>query len=445
MSPESFIPIYRADIVRACRETLQQSGSDPEPFARFADILQAYIHHQYHERLETLKHHFACWDPDRDTRPLFVTDSAERLEAEESLSAAFVDILEQANYRPLTREQLNEAFSESSVLSLDMSIDFNDFARWMVYWRGEDQIPAPEPVSRLKRLWYRWTQKTPPPVDVFQRMVLLLRFKDADYFKERDLEQLPFEPGKMYLYLYKSIPRQDLEVLFPNVEIRMSWKDRLMFILPALGAAVPMLLKALPQLLLLLGVILFFTLGPDSIQRLGLKGQQVEQFLPILLALLSLGIMFGGFAFKQYLNYKNKRLKFLKDVTDTLFFKNLVCNAGVFHSLVDAAEEEASKEMLLVIFMLLQHPEGLDTDTLDQYIEQWLGTYDVTVDFDVHKALKALENIQNEAGTALVYSKNQRWHAQSLSTCCTILDQIWDNLYAYNEPHKPPQSLSLES
>lgn len=424
---EHFIPLTRRSVVALCAEKQQ----DPH-LPHFAEILQAYIHHHYHQQLESLKQLFEPWDPDRDTVEL-ETSSRDLLADEAALVQQVQQVLEQANYQALSQHQLEQALSEDELISLDMSIDFDDFSRCLVYWRGEGTEDAPDATGVLAWLKKRWRGEQPPEqVDVFQRMVLLLRFQEADYFQKqgRDLDKLSFTPGKMYVYLYKSIPRRDVEVLFPNVSIRMTWKDRLFFIVPALGAAVPMLLKALPQLVLLLGVLAFFFWGPQSAQRLGVQGEQVQQFLPVLLAVMSLGVMFGGFAFKQYLNYKNKRLKFLKDVTDTLFFKNLVCNAGVFHSLIDAAEEEICKEAILVLTALWQHPQGLSTLELDQTIEAWLRERGLQVDFHVDKALHMLSDIV-EGETALVFEDQKRWFALSPDTACRLLDQIWDNLYPY--------------
>lgn len=442
---EHFIPLSRQDVRRLCR-----NAYDPPEFTAFADLLEAYIHHQYHQRLETLKTLFEPWDPDRDTQALqgFRAEETRSPEArEKALIEEVQQVLTQANYRPLSQEQLHKALTENTLLSLDMSIDFGDFAQCLVYWRGESQEQAPEP---LHSWWYRlkskWKRPEPALIDVFQRMVLLLRFQEADYFiaQKRPPETLSFTPGKMYVYLYKSIPQRDVEVLFPNVSIRMTWKDRLLFILPAMGAAVPMVLKALPQLLLLWGVLLFVFSGPQSAERLGVSASQIQQFLPVLVALLSLGVMFGGFAFKQYLSYKNKRLKFLKEVTDTLFFKNLVCNRGVFHSLIDGAEEEVSKEALLVLTTLWQHPHGLTAQALDETIEGWLSEHDLAVDFHVDKALQWLSHIRYE-NQALVFQKKQHWMAQPLPQACYLLDALWDNLYPFANTSQNHEKNNVES
>ena len=59
---EHFIPLTRRSVVALCAEKQQ----DPH-LPHFAEILQAYIHHHYHQQLESLKQLFEPWDPDRDT------------------------------------------------------------------------------------------------------------------------------------------------------------------------------------------------------------------------------------------------------------------------------------------------------------------------------------------------------------------------------------------
>ena len=94
--------------------------------------------------------------------------------------------------------------------------------------------------------------------------------------------------------------------------------------------------------------------------------------MPILVATLSLGMALGGFAFKQYSNYKSKRIKFQKDVTETLFFKNLGNNDSVFQTFIDLAEEEECKEIILVYYHLLTSENSLKPEELDARIEAWM-------------------------------------------------------------------------
>lgn len=253
-------------------------------------------------------------------------------------------------------------------------------------------------------------------------------------------------PSKIYLYLYKNIPKDDIEFLFPNIKISMTLKDRLMLIVPAIGAAVPIALKILPQLLLIIGVIIFLVFGPSYVERLNLKANQedIKNMTEILIATLSLLLTLGGFCFKQYTQYKNKHIKFQKQVTETLFFKNIANNLGVFQSLVDDAEEEECKEIILVYYHLLTSNTPLTPKQLDNKIEAWMEqNFDTKIDFDINGPLnnlakikgKIISDVKSEEEipeiSLLTYDKNGCCQVLSIDNAKKLIDHIWDNLFVY--------------
>lgn len=54
------------------------------------------------------------------------------------------------------------------------------------------------------------------------------------------LSKLNCIPGKNYVYVYKNIPL--IQSFFPNVDISMTWKDRLLFGIPGIGAGILIIL-----------------------------------------------------------------------------------------------------------------------------------------------------------------------------------------------------------
>ncbi|NJL57840.1 DUF3754 domain-containing protein, partial [bacterium] len=234
------------------------------------------------------------------------------------------------------------------------------------YYRGDD-------VQTLKTR--RWFRDKEIQIDILKQVFLFLQFKDTAYFKRKnvDVSTLKFMPGKAYAYYYQNVPKPDLEFLFPNIKASMTWKDRLLLGVPAVGAAIPLFLKVLPQILLIIGVIAFLVLGrPLEIAALYADAESVKNLAPVLLATLSLFAALGGFAFQQYAKYQNKKIKFQKDVTDTLFFRNIASNASAFSTLIDFAEEEETKEILLVYYHLLTSDRPLTPEELDDRIEIWM-------------------------------------------------------------------------
>jgi hypothetical protein len=139
------------------------------------------------------------------------------------------------------------------------------------------------------------------------------------------------------------------------------------------------------------------TVGPEHLKQLTPSKEEARNIMPVLVAILSLSLTLGGFAFKQYTSYKSKQIKFQKNVTETLFFRNLASNVRVFQSLIDAAEEEECKEIILVFYHLLTSKTPLTPEQLDNRIEVWMDEkFGTQIDFDIHGPLHNLEVIRGK-------------------------------------------------
>lgn len=434
---EAFIPYRRTELIELCIADGKLDPVAAGEFREFCEILAAYYHFEFHRFQESLKDNFAPFNPDAETRLNISYSPADLKTREQQVVDTLETVLRRANYNPLSTTDLEKAFAEKSLVDLRTEVDFDDFEQMLFYYRGDSQQTV------ITRKFFRAVELQ---VDVFERVVVLLKFKDRAYFeaKQVDLETLTFEPGKMYIYLYKNIPQYDLELIFPNVKVSMTLKDRLLFGVPAIGAAVPVLLRALPQLLLIMGVILFFTMGPSVAAEWGADEERINNFMPVLAALLSIIVALGGFAVKQYNSYKTKQMKFLKNVTETLFFRNLSSNAGVLQSLIDTAEEEECKEIILVYYHLLTHGKPLTAAQLDEKIEAWMEEkFSARINFDINGPLQNLENLRGKQVLAgqdeaqppekalLIRDAEGICHLLSLEESKAIIDYIWDNAFRY--------------
>ncbi len=320
--PEAFIPLRRNDLIELCLADRGFDGSAALQFREFCEILAAFYHFRAHAQLERLKDHYAPFNPDADTCPLQAPSAGELRESAEILAGEFSQLLRLANYQPLSQQELEQAFAVTSLIPLRTKVDFDDFDRVLFFFRGE----GVEELT-LRRLWRK---NRTLAIDNFQRVAVLLKFREEAHFaaRQKRIEDLGFVPGKVYLYLYKNIPRNDLELLFPNVQVSMNWKDRLMLVVPALGAAIPLILKVLPSLGLLVAAILLVTMGPEITERFGYQSSGSKNLYAVLVAVLSIGVALGGFAGHQYTKYKSKRLMFLKKVTETSIVRLGFCWAS---------------------------------------------------------------------------------------------------------------------
>ncbi|NES66202.1 MAG: DUF3754 domain-containing protein, partial [Okeania sp. SIO2D1] len=137
-------------------------------------------------------------------------------------------------------------------------------------------------------------------------------------------------------------------------------------------------------------------------------------------------------------------IKFQKQVTDTLFFNNIANNAGVFQTLIDDAEEEECKEIILVYYHLLTSNTYLTPEQLDDKIEAWMEKkFDTKIDFDIKGPLNNLANIQGKIVRdgededeisdipLLTYDKNGCCRVLPLDDAKQLIDYIWDNAFHY--------------
>ncbi len=451
---DRFIPFSRRDLIQHCLEDGRLTEADQEKFKAFCEILTAYYHFLFHKKSEQLKEAFAPFNPDADVE-IEESTQEERDRKEVEVLEIFEELANRANFYPISEEKVREAFEKETMIKLRTRVDFDEFDRFACYYRGDV-----DEETTVKK-WGLFKRKV--RVDVLQRVLILIKFQDEEFFRNRfqqkkpkgkfDPDELQFQPGKYYLYLYKNIPKYDLELVFPNVKLSMTWKDRLLFFVPALGAAIPVLLKALPQLLLLVFVIAILVMEESKVREmLNIGEQDVTDHLKVLTAVMAVGVALGGIAFKQWSNFKNKKIQFQKLVTETLFFRNLASGSSAFHRLIDSVEEEVCKEIILVFYHLLANNERRFTVAeLDSEIESWMQQkFDRVVDFDVEAAVKNLAEIRGpipvdeHAVVSTGPTRNAsllhldgagRCHLLSLTQSSFLLDHLWDRFFAHaNEP-----------
>ncbi|NET44815.1 TMEM143 family protein [Okeania sp. SIO2B3] len=437
---EAFIPYSRKDIIELCIQDGKLPESSLQKFRDFCSILLAYYHFKLHKTLEILKENYAPFNPDANTKYIGYHSESELAMMKTKVVQSFEKILEQGNFFPISRASLERAFQETSLIELKTDINFDDFEEIICYCRGDIYKTI-----KVKKFFFRKIEKK---IDIFERVALLIKCQNTEDTdsSEDDGEESHLSSKKIYISLYKNIPKNDIEFLFPNVKVSMTLKDRLMLVVPAIGAAVPIALKIVPQLLLIIGVIVFLAFGPSYVEKLNLRAnpEDVRNMTGVLLASSSLFITLGGFCFKQYSKYKTKQIKFQKQVTDTLFFKNIANNAGVFQTLIDDAEEEECKEIILVYYHLLTSNTYLTPEQLDNKIEAWMEQkFDTKIDFDIKGPLNNLAKIQGKIVRddededeisdipLLTYDENGCCRVLPLDDAKQLIDYIWDNAFHY--------------
>jgi hypothetical protein len=230
---------------------------------------------------------------------------------------------------------------------------------------------------------------------------------------------LNFVPGSTIIKLFQNVPKADLEMLFPNSKVRMKTIDKVIIGVPAAVSGIIVIVTKLSATLILIGSVFAFWLG--------LSKEEAQLNQKHLIALGAGLATLGGFLFRQISKFKNRKIKFMKALSDNLYFKNLDNNAGVFHHLIDAAEEEEFKEAVLAYFFLLTEKRPLQKAELDALIEKWLEAgWNCKINFEIDDALNKLERLE------LVTCEGDMVQCLPLAEARRRLDHIWDNYFTFN-------------
>jgi hypothetical protein len=174
---EAYIPYRRTDIIELCLKDGQLDAADAETFKDFCQILSAFYHFRFHKTLEIIKDNYVVFNPNADVQPVNEPSLDQYDEMEAKVVDAFKHILERANYIPLPESIVQHALGEKSLINLRTKVDFNDFSQVLYYYRGDT-----DKTIKVKKYFFG---KKKRKIDIFERIVLLIKFKGAGYFRAK--------------------------------------------------------------------------------------------------------------------------------------------------------------------------------------------------------------------------------------------------------------------
>ena len=200
-------------------------------------------------------------------------------------------------------------------------------------------------------------------------------------------------------------------MLLPGTTVRMTLFDRGKIIIPTLSGIVITLVKILQ--------------GAAALAFASLNGAIA------FLALIS-GVF--GYGLRSFYGYLNTRDRYHLNLTRSLYFQNLDSNAGVIHRLLDEAEEQEFREVVLAWWLLRQSGfAALTGEQLDRAAEAWLQTtLGLQVDFEVSDALAKLQRM----GLCRELPGG-KYRAVDLEAALVSLDRAWDAQFEFNQRAQP--------
>jgi len=377
-TPETFIPISRF----ALKDCLTQPPFNElgTEYSTYLLYFCAWRHQHYRHKLQDLKELYLPFSPDRDTLTILNYSAKERKGMQQKLTQELSALLEQANYTTINQYDLEAIFAKASHYGLQLKVDLSEFDEVLLFSRGTSI--KQEERRTLKSAFLR---KETIDIPIFQRLFLLLKLKpEAARIKEIMAEQSVTEkkaakllkkyrkmlPEQMssdaiYLKIFKQIPHIDLEMLFPNAQIKLKPLDKLKLTITAGGGTVGSVVAAITKLAVVAN--------------------------PLAIVGVLLGLV--GVIVRQVTKFFTQRTKYMMILAQNLYFHNLANNRAVLTLMVDRAEEEEIKECFLLYHFLAHHKEPQPRETIKLDIEQFMQQqFDVTLTFDIETPLQSLMN-----------------------------------------------------
>lgn len=393
---EHFIPLRKSDLIELLCHDKTLQANERESFRQFCVLVSAVFHFEYLKQLEELKDAYAPFDPDADTKTLKAVSAEKRDADEQQLFERFAALMERANFKRLTREELQRAMQEVATVSgIQTQVELGMFVHLDIFVRGDV-------MGRMhRRSWRKLWRKEEFFVPLYQRLVLIVKMRPHKRL-DRDIDT-----SRVYLKIFKDIPKVDQDMLLPGARVRFSRIDQAMIIYP-LAAGIGLTL---------------YNIGASIL----------ESSLAAFGSLLtwSLAGAIGGYGYKSYYSYQVKKQDYSLKLTKSLYYKSLDNNTGVLMRLLDEAEEQECRETFLAYFCLWKYApaEGWTAAQLDDYVELYLeGNANLKVDFEIGDALVKLERLK------IVRKVGDAYHAQPLDKALEMLDWTWDNYFTYNKP-----------
>jgi Protein of unknown function (DUF3754) len=412
---DQFIPVRKTDIVRALvAEKSLGHDRERDKFLQLCRLLASIYHYSYFEQLERLRDAYYYFSPDLGPHAKF--DEGELKTAYDDLIRAFLGALADANFVEVSQTEIARAHRERTMLRVEVDTPVGDFREVRFFRRGWHK----EPIETSR--WFG-LRKQVQEVEVYDDVIVLVAMKSrAEIASRRELKRWArrkIRPGCVLIKYFRNIASADLNTLYPNVRVVMSSMDKLILGVPALLGGVPIVLNLVPTL-----AVLFLVLG----FYLGISGAVEDDQIKTALGALSGTVALGGFLMRQWVKYQRQSLKYQKELSDKIYFRNINNNAGIFDYIIGAAEEQECKEAFLAYYFLYSAKDRPTQAALDARIEAWLkATFGVEIDFEADDALAKLDRL------GLLRRQGDQLSVPTPEEALTRLDRIWDGFFRFED------------
>lgn len=390
---ENFVPLHTCDVIEWLVAQPTTGAEAEKSFTQIASLIVALLHHLYRQRHEQLTYVYAPLDPDRDRLLRSVPTDGFRKQLIDELLERTEDTLHRANYHKLSAGDINEAMEAASRWGVRMRVNFAMLRKLEVYGRGH--VVG----QRQIRNWQRFFRLETVEVPLYQRLIVIFQTSP-------DLKSDQFDSRRVYLRMFKNIPRQDIDMMLPATGIQMTWLDHSKIVVPSLYAAGMALWRFLRNVVLLAFFGVFKTLG---------------FFVLVVLAV--------GFGVRSMFAYRtNTKRRYMLNMAQNLYYQNLDNNAGVLLRLLEEGEQQEAIEAILAYYataIALRDRGPLSLEAIDLECERLLKeATNIEIDFDVERTVRTLAQL------GVLEANQDGWSALPPDKARKSLDATWESWFS---------------
>ncbi len=409
---ETFLPVTKVALMDRLASEGRWSGLPAAEVRRFYRYLDYWRQQQYALTLMGLLEAYEPFSPDSDLVQSRSYSDAEMRLMQAQVIAGTENLLLHANFTKLDPRQVDLILTKESHYGLDLHVDLKAFEEILIYYRGVGSK------TDSRRNLRKFGRKEEFEVPIFRRLCIIFKLKPfdarvAEIMAEKGIARPKAErhvtrlrahlpdaiaEGNVYMKLFKNIPRSDIEMVFPNTQVRFRMLDKVRLGATAGGG---------------IGFGLFTSAGKIALMASN----------PLAAAGAALGI--GGVAVRQAMAFVNQKQKYMVVMAQNLYFHSMADNRGVIVKLASrGAEEDIKEEWLLYSVLAKTAASRADLPAIDAAIERFMqAEFGATVDFDVADALGRLL-----ADGIVTEGQDGRFTTLSPHAAALHIDAKWDAL-----------------
>ncbi len=390
---QQYIPISLTRIKQKLLRNWTLDDIEANKLNDLCTMIEAIYHHHSYSLISKMKAFYEEMDPDTPDD----IDTSRKGDFINALEKSLVD----GNWEEITDEEIQNALEGEDILPISLDVRFDEFQIMKLYKLGEMKF------TDVKTSMFGLKNQE-VEIDTFNQVLQIIQYQDKSWFLAEKKRKKHYpgdeEANGVHLRLFRSVPKLDLETIFPNTTPLMRNLDKIKIAAPLIGGLVALGIKYVP--------ILFGNEAGDS-------GTAVLGGLLTAIA---------SYVVKTYISYQKTREKFQTQVSKDMYFKGQANNSAVINTVVGIGEEQEVKEALLAYFFILLDKEKYNQQSLDNKVEFWLRQqFSFDIDFEVDDALDKLSKMN-----LLISESDGYLSVVEPTKALSILDEYWDNIYDFS-------------